>query len=160
MIDPEKIVYSDETGIDDNEVPLTGWAPQGKRCYAQKRAERKTRYNIIAALNKNLLIAPFIFEGYSTQNIYETYVELVLAPALKPGMVLVIDNARIHKSKKIIALIEAVGCKVIFLPPYSPDYNPIEHHWDSVKNAIRRAAEVISDFYEAAVKVVGDLCLA
>ena len=125
-----------------------------------KKAERKTRYNIIAALNKNLLVAPFIFEGYSTQTCYETYVELILVPALKPGMVLVIDNARIHKSKKIITLVEAAGCKVIFLPPYSPDYNPIEHRWAPVKNAIRRATEVISDFDEAAVKVVGDLCLA
>ena len=86
--------------------------------------------------------------------------ELILVPALKPGMVLVIDNARIHKSKKIITLVEAAGCKVIFLPPYSPDYNPIEHRWAPVKNAIRRVAEVISDFYKAAVKVVGDLCLA
>ena len=61
-------------------------------------------------------------------------------------MVLIIDNASFHKSKKIIALlIESVGCRVIFLPPYSPDFNPIEHHWNAVKNAIRTAAQDIKD---------------
>jgi transposase len=159
-IDPSKLVYSDEAGIDDNEVPLTGWAPRGKRCHAQKKAERKTRYNITAALNCNKLFAPFIFEGYSSKAVYETYVEKVLAPALKPGQVLIIDNASFHKSKKIIELIEAVGCRVIFLPPYSPDFNPIEHHWSAVKTKIRRLAESINDFYDAAIKGLGEMCMA
>jgi transposase len=159
-IDPALIVYSDETGIDDNEVPNAGWAPEGERCHAIKKAERITRYNITAALNLNLLFAPFLFEGYSTADTYETYVEQVLAPALKPGMVVVIDNASFHKSKKVVELIEAVGCRIIFLPPYSPDFNPIEHRWATVKNAIRKAAEGIKDFYEAAVKTLGEMCEA
>ena len=79
-IDPANIVYSDETGIDDNEVVLMGWAPRGQRCHAQKKAERKTRYNITAALNLNSLFAPFIFEEYSNAPVYETYVEHVLVP--------------------------------------------------------------------------------
>lgn len=119
---------------------------------------RKTRYNITAALNLNLLFAPFLFEGYSNAIVYETYVERILAPALKPGMVVVIDNARFHKSKKIIALIEAVNCKIIFLPPYSPDFNPIEHYWAAIKNAIRKSAENAKDFYEATVRVLGEMC--
>lgn len=159
-IDPANIVYSDETGIDDNEVILTGWAPRGERCHAQKKAERKTRYNITAALNLNSLFAPFIFEGYSNAPVYETYVEHVLVPSLRPGMVLIIDNASFHKSKKTIELIEAVGCRVIFLPPYSPDFNPIEHHWNAVKNAIRKAAQDIKDFYEASIKALGEMCVA
>ena len=159
-IDPADIVYSDESGIDDNEVPLTGWALRGERCYAQKNAERNTRYNITAALNLNLLFAPFLFVGYSNAGTYKTYVEQVLAPCLRPGMVVVIDNARFHKSKKVVQLIEAVGCKVKFLPPYSPDFNPIEHHWTAVKNAIRKAAEHGNNFYQAAINVVGEMCVA
>ena len=159
-IDPADLVYSDETGIDDNEVVLTGWAPRGKRCHAKKKGVRKTRYNITAALNLNLLFAPFLFEGYSNAAVYETYIEQILVPALRPGMVVVIDNARFHKSKKIIALIEAAGCRIIFLPPYSPDFNPIEHHWAAVKNAIRKAAEHITDFYDAAVQALGGMCEA
>ena len=138
---------------------MTGWAPQGERCHAQKKAERRTRYNITAALNCNLLFAPFIFEGYSNSGIYETYIARVLIPSLKPGMVLVIDNASFHKSKKIIQLIEAAGCRIIFLPPYSPDFNPIEHHWAAVKNSIRKAAEE-KDFYQAAIQTLGEMCMA
>jgi len=159
-IDPADIVYSDETGIDDNEVVLTGWAPRGERCYAQKKAERKTRYNITAALNLNVLFAPFLFEGHSNAAVYETYVRHVLAPSLRPGMVVIIDNARFHKSKTVIKLIEAVGCRIVFLPPYSPDFNPIEHLWATVKNAIKKTAEQIDDFYEAAVETLGKMCIA
>lgn len=157
-IDPKDIVYSDETGIDDNEVTLTGWSMRGERCNAVKKAERKTRYNITAALNVGLLFAPFLFEGYSNSLIYATYVEQVLAPALRPGMVVIIDNASFHKSKKITAIIEARGCRVVFLPPYSPDFNPIEHYWTPLKHAIRRAAEGATDFYDVAVEVIGRMC--
>lgn len=115
---------------------------------------------MIAALNLNSLFAPFIFEGYSSASTYETYVEHVLVPTLKPGMVFVIDNASFHKSKKVINLIETAGCKVIFLPPYSPDFNPIEHHWTAIKNAIRKAAEYLKDFYEAAIQALGEICTA
>ena len=79
-----------------------------------------------------MLFAPFIFEGYSNSAVYETYVEQVLAHSLRPGMVVIIDNARFHKSQRVIELIEAVGCRVLFLPQYSPDLNPIEHFWFSV----------------------------
>ncbi len=157
-IHPSMLVYSDETGIDDNEVPISGWAPRGERCYAQKKAERKTRYNITAALNLNSLFAPFIFEGYSNSSTYETYVERVLVPNLKPGMVIIIDNASFHKSKKVIELIESVGCRVIFLPPYSPDFNPIEHWWSAIKTAIKKSARGVSDFYGAVVNTLGELC--
>ena len=154
------IVYSDEAGIDDNETTETGWAPSGERCYAEKHAERETRYNIIAALNTVKLFAPFLFEGYSNKAVYETYIEKVLIPALKPGMVVVIDNARFHKSKKIIELIESVQCKLIFLPPYSPDLNPIEHYWSAIKKSIRRAACNVNDFYDAIIDTLAKLCSA
>ena len=135
-----------------------GWAPRGKRCYAQKKAFRKSRYNITAALNSNILFAPFLFEGYSNARVYETYVEKVLVPSLLPGMVLIIDNAPFHKSKKIIDLLDKIQCKVIFLPPYSPDLNPIEHHWAAVKNNIRKAAQNFSNFYDTAVNTLNQLC--
>ena len=159
-IDPANVIYSDETGIDDNEVLMTGWSPRGERCNAQKKADRKTRYNITAALNLNLLFAPFVFEGYSNAVVYEVYIERVLLPVLKPGMVLVLDNASFHKSKRIIELIEAASCRIIFLPPYSPDFNPIEHHWAAIKNAIRKASENMTDFYDATVQVLGEICTA
>lgn len=106
------------------------------------------------------MFAPFLFEGYSNQAVYETYVEQILAPSLRPGMVVIIDNARFHKSEKIERLIAAAGCRIIFLPPYSPDFNPIEHYWTAVKDAIRKAALGTKNFYEAAVNVLGEMCIA
>ncbi len=152
-------MYSDETGIDDNEVISTGWAPKGQRCFAQKKAKCSVRYNIIAALNPlNELFAPLLFEGYCNAEIYATYLEQVLIPVLKPGQILIIDNASFHKSKKITALIEQAQCKIFFLPPYSPDFNPIEHFWSSIKHKIRTLFSFIHDFYDAAVQILSTTC--
>lgn len=157
-IDPNNIVYSDETGIDDDEVVMTGWSLRGERCYSKKKANRTNRYNITAALNMGALFAPFIFQGYSNQYVYEVYIEKVLIPKLRPGMVFIIDNASFHKSKKTIQLIESVGCRVLFLPPYSPDLNPIEHFWSSIKHLIRKASSVSKDFYKSSIEILGNLC--
>jgi transposase len=83
-----------------------------------------------------------------------------LVPALKPGMTYIIDNASPHKSKKIIQLIEAASCRVIFLPSYSPDFNPIEHHWNAIKNTIKQIAFVTQDFYEAAITAMSKMCIS
>jgi transposase len=73
-------------------------------------------------------------------------------------MMIVIDNARFHKSAKVVQLIESVKCRIIFLPPYSPDLNPIEHFWAAMKTKIKRTAETVHNFYEATVKTVVDMC--
>jgi transposase len=159
-IDPANIVYSDEAGMDDNEASMTGWAPRGERCYAQKKAERGARYNMAASLNCGKLFAPFVFEGYFNRKVYELYIEQILVPKLRPGMVFVIDNAQFHKSKKITSLIEATGSRAIFLPSYSPDLNPIEHYWFVVKNAIRSAVNDSENFYDTVVRKFGELCTA
>ena len=83
-------------------------------------------------------MAPFMFEGHCNTTVFELYVKHILAPTLEVGMVVVIDNASFHKSKKIRQLIEDVGAKLIFLPPYSPDLNPIEKWWHKIKTAIRK----------------------
>jgi len=157
-IDPTKIIYSDETGIDDNEKPDTGWSLKGTRCYDLKSGKRKKRYNITAALNQKIVFAPFVFQGYSTANTFETYVECVLVPELKPGMVLIIDNASFHKSKKVTTLVEKAGCRVLFLPPYSPDLNPIEHFWSPMKKAIRTLALKVDNFYQSIVEHLHQVC--
>jgi transposase len=84
----------------------------------------------------------------------------VLVPALKPGQVVIIDNATFHKSQEIIDLIKAAGCRVIFLPPYSPDLNPIEHSWAALKKSIRRIFYESNNFFEAAVQTMEQMCRA
>jgi transposase len=75
-------------------------------------------------------------------------------------MVLVIDNASFHTSAKAKKLVEAVGCRIIFLPPYTPQFNPIEHWWSGIKDLIKKVASKIKDFYEAAIKVMEMKCVA
>ena len=87
--------------------------------------------------NKKFM-APFMFEGHCNTIVFELYVEQVLVPKLKMGMVVVIDNASFHKSTRIQNLIESVGATLIYLPPYSPDLNPIEHYWHKIKTTIRK----------------------
>lgn len=137
-IPEESQVYVDETGIDDNEEQVFAWGPKGERIYGLKKARRNQRLNIIASLNRRKIEAPFVFEGYCTREIFDAYAENVLAKTLIPGQTVVLDNASFHKSKKLQEIIEQAGCKLLYLPPYSPDFNPIEHHWWAIKNAIRK----------------------
>ncbi|HET8962917.1 MAG TPA: IS630 family transposase [Chitinophagales bacterium] len=138
QINPALIHYVDEAGIDNNEYYEYGWAPYGERFYALKPGTRTQRISMIAALNQNTLHSPFIFEGYTNRDLFIVYLEQVLIPNLKPGEVVVIDNASFHKGDIIKTMIESAGCSLIFLPAYSPDFNPIEHFWHSVKNSIRK----------------------
>ena len=124
--------------MDDNERYEFVYSEKGKRFHSSKPGHRSKRLSMIGALVKNTLIAPFMFSGHCETNTFEYYVEHILSKVLKPGHVLVIDNASFHKSKKIIEIIEGAGCKVLFLPPYSPDLNPIEHWWFKVKNKIKK----------------------
>ncbi len=141
----------DECGIDDNEEPEYGYGPKGERVMGEKHAKRTSRLSIISALNQNILQAPFLFVGYCTRLIFEVYVEKVLLPTLKPGQTVVLDNASFHKGGRIEKLIESVDCKVVYLPPYSPDLNPIEHHWFAIKNRIKKCLNKFdNDIFKAA----------
>ena len=137
-IKEENLVYIDESGIDDNEFYACGWAPKGKRLFADRPAFKKKRISIIGALNEGKVKAPCVFEGYCNSELFETYVENILVPILKRGQTVILDNASFHKSIKTRKLIENAGCKVLFLPPYSPDLNPIEHFWFAIKHTARK----------------------
>lgn len=135
------MIYIDEAGIDDNDGYWYGWSRKGSRCYAKKFGHRKERINFIAGLMNEKLVAPFIFEGYCDRIIFDAYVEHCLVSVLSTGDVVIADNAAFHKSKRAKDLIEAKGAKLIYLPPYSPDMNPIEHWWFPIKNEIRKSLD-------------------
>ena len=138
MIKEKNLVFIDESGIDDNEFYAYGWAPKGKRLFADRPEFKGKRISIIGALNQGKVGAPCVFEGYCNSELFEAYVENMLVPVLKPGQTVILDNASFHKSVKTRKLIENVGCKVLFLPPYSPDFNPTEHFWFAIKHAVRK----------------------
>jgi transposase len=138
-IEPELLVYADESGMDSRDDYAYGWNEKGERFHALKSGRRQGRVNMIAAYCNRQLMAPFTIEGACNRTVFETWIETCLIPTLKPGQWLVIDNATFHKGGRIEELIEQVQCKVLYLPPYSPDFNKIEKCWSWIKSRIRHA---------------------
>lgn len=132
----KSLVYIDESGIDMTICKERGWGPKGKKLVGKKSGKYYERTNIIAGLVNNKPMAPMIFNGSCNTLLFETWVEEFLIKELKPGQVVIMDNASFHKSKKTRELIESVKCRIIFLPPYSPDLNPIEKFWANMKRWI------------------------
>lgn len=153
-IGKEKLVYIDESGIDMNICKDRGWAKIGKILIGKKSGKYYERMNIIAGYVNRESIAPMVFNGTCNSEIFNKWVEQFLIKELKVGQVVVMDNASFHKSQKTLELIESVGCRLIFLPPYSPDYNPIEKFWANMKRWIKSHNKnniilfnLISDFF-------------
>ncbi|EER21259.1 MULTISPECIES: IS630 family transposase [spotted fever group] len=135
-IDKDKLVFLDESGIEDNACREHGWSPKGERCYGEKVYQHKHRISMIAGLFNSNIVAPLIFEGNCNKAIFETYVKDILIKELRAGQVVVMDNINFHKNSKVKELIESVGASILFLPTYSPDLNPIEHYWFKIKHQI------------------------
>lgn len=149
IVPSECFVFVDESGIEDNACVLRGWSRKGERCFGIRTSPHRRRVNMIAGLSEKKLIAPFSFEGSCNGAVFETYLEEVLLKCLRAGQIVVLDNIRFHKSARVKSLIRSVGCRVLYLPPYSPDLNPIEHWWFKVKNQIRKVAPGFTEFFQA-----------
>jgi transposase len=134
----ETIVYVDEAGMDNREDYGYGWNEKGQRFHALKSGRRQGRVNMIAALCQDQLMAPFTVEGACNRTVFEIWLETCLIPMLQPGQVVVMDNATFHKGGRIEQLIEEVGCQLLYLPAYSPDFNKIEQCWSWLKSRIRK----------------------
>lgn len=124
--------------MNDNDFYPYAYSRIGERYYESKPGHYSKRISMIGGLCNKQFKAPFMFEGHCNTATFEAYIEKVLVSALRSGMVVIIDNASFHKSQKIKKLINDAGCQLIFLPPYSPDLNPIEHYWHKIKTAIRK----------------------
>jgi transposase len=120
-----------------------GWAPRGTKIYGDIKGKKYARESFIAGKVGSKIIAPFCFKGTCNTAVFNTWISQVLLPCLKSGQVVVMDNASFHKSIRTKELIESAGCKLIFLPPYSPDLNPIEIVWANLK---RNLTQIICDF--------------
>lgn len=146
----EQLVYVDESGLDDpGSYRRYGRAPRGEPLVGEISGKRARRISFIAALNHRQLLAPLRFEGTTNTEIFNLWVETCLVPTLRPGQMVVMDNARFHKSDKTQELLAAAGCQLRFLPAYSPDFNPIEPVWAIVKARIRRDRGPDQPFEEA-----------
>ena len=115
-----------------------GRAPRGERIYETVAGRRRERTSVIAACQDGKLVAPLTFAGTCNTEVVDAYFAQVLLPVLPPGSVIVLDNARFHQSPTTQKLVAAAGCQLLFLPPYSPDLNPIEHLWAAFKTRLRK----------------------
>ncbi len=148
MIDPDKIVYLDESGIDQVIFRPYARSPRKSRAYGERSGKRFSRTTLIAGYINGGFIAPFRFKGYTNTKVFNHWVEKCLIKDLQPGQVVVLDNASIHKSRKTIDLIESVECRVLFQPPYSPDLNKIEPMWANLKNRLISYYDDTKSFYD------------
>ena len=140
-IDPRRLVFIDETWTKTNMAPLRGWAPKGQRLRAKAPFGHWKTMTLLAALRHDRIDAPWVFDGPINANSFSVYVEQVLVPTLAPGDIVVMDNLASHKSQAVRAAIRAAGAHLLFLPPYSPDLNPIEQVFAKLKHLLRKAAE-------------------
>ena len=124
--------------MDERDTRGDGYAPAGERCYDLKSGQRQGRINMIAGYRGHQLLAPFTIDGACNRTVFETWLERCLIPELRPGDWVVLDNATFHHGGRIAQLIEAAGCRLLYLPPYSPDLNRIEKCWGWLKSRIRK----------------------
>ena len=134
-------MFIDETWAKTNMTRLRGWAPRGRRLLAKVPQGRWRTLTFLAALRCDRIDAPCVIDGPIDGEIFLAYVEQSLIPTLRSGDIVIIDNLGSHKSAAVRRAIRAAGAKLFFLPPYSPDLNPIEQCFAKLKHLLRKAAE-------------------
>ncbi|MEJ2374679.1 MAG: IS630 family transposase [Pseudolabrys sp.] len=139
-LDPACLVFIDETWASTNMDRLRGRAPKGKRLRAGIPHGHWKTTTFVAGLRLAGMTAPMVLDGPINGPAFQAYVEQVLAPELSPGDIVIMDNLGSHKGKAVREAIEAVGATLFYLPPYSPDFNPIENAFAKLKALLRKAA--------------------
>lgn len=146
-ISKEKIIYLDESGIDHNEVKSRSWSPIGKPTSSEQYGYKYKRTTLLAWIRGEEVLAPFRFEWMTNTAIFNDWIENFLCPEIKPWDLVVMDNASFHKSQRTRELIEKRGARLLYLPPYSPDLNPIENYWALLKLYVRKYNASFDIFY-------------
>lgn len=157
--DPKRLVFIDESGFDLAMAPLYARALKGQRAYGRVPKNRGENSSLIATLSLDEGIsAAMTVEGAVDGLAFGVYVREVLVPTLRPGQIVVLDNLQMHKNQAVREAIEAQGCEVLFLPSYSPDFNPIEQTFSKLKTFVRkrkaRTKQALDDAIAAALEAV------
>ena len=140
-LDPTRLVFLDETWTSTNMARLRGRSPRGERLRSPVPHGHWKTTTLVASLRLSGIAAPFVLDGPINRDAFQAYVDQVLVPELTPGDIVVMDNLGSHKGPAVQATIEAAGARLLFLPPYSPDFNPIEMAFSKLKAGLRKAAE-------------------
>ena len=140
-LDPRRLVFLDETWAKTNMTRLRGWAPRGHKLIDKVPHGHWQTLTFLAALRHDRIDAPLVLEGPINGASFTAYVEQFLGPTLSPGDIVIMDNLGSHKGPAVRAAIRRAGAHLLFLPPYSPDLNPIEQVFAKLKILLRKAAE-------------------
>ena len=158
VVEPERLIFVDECGTHTSLGPIYGYAPRGERLLLSVPRKRGKNTTLLSSMTLSGMGPSLVVEGATTARVFEAYVEKVLVPSLRAGQIVVVDNLGAHRPKRIRELIEQQGCEFVYLPAYSPDYNPIEEAFAKIKNLLRKAAarskEVLVEAIGAALSAV------
>ncbi|MHB1205994.1 MAG: IS630 family transposase [Rhodospirillaceae bacterium] len=154
-IDGRRLVFIDETWVKTNMAPLRGWGPRGSRLIGHAPYGHWRTMTFLAALRHDRIEAPWVVNGPINAKAFHTYVETQLIRTLQPDDVVVVDNLGSHKGEAVRRAIRAAGARLFFLPPYSPDLNPIEKTFSKIKQAMRKAmGRSIDEVHDALAAVL------
>jgi transposase len=137
--DARRFMFVDECSTNTSLAPLYAWSRRGERVRYRAPRNWGTNVTLLSSMSPSGMGPSLAMEGPTTRDFFEAYLERVLIPALKPGQVVVMDNLSSHKGSQVRELIEGRGCELMYLPPYSPDLNPIEEAFSKIKRILRRA---------------------
>ena len=151
-VDPERLVFVDEMGAHTSLAPLCGYSPKGQRVHLKVPRNRGSNTTLLASMTLGGMGETMAVEGSTNREVFEAYVEHALTPKLEAGQVVIMDNLSAHKPARVRELIESRGCELVYLPAYSPDFNPIEEAFAKVKDMLRQARARTKD---ALVSVLG-----
>lgn len=150
-LDPSRLVFIDESSINTGMTRLYAWAEAGERIYDYVPDVRFKRKSVLSSIRLDGTQVPFVFSGTLNKSLFSYYLEEFLAPTLKPGDIVIMDNCSVHRAKGVLDSIYARGASVLFLPPYSPEYNPIELCWSKMKTNLNQAKARTSETLDEAL---------
>ena len=151
-LDARSLVFVDEMGTNVSLSPVYGWSRKGQRAHCSVPRNRGKNTTVLASMSVEGMGPSLAVEGATTARVFETYFERVLVPRLSRGQVVVMDNLSAPKGERVRELIEGRGCELLYLPSYSPDFNPIEEAFSKIKNLIRKAQ---ARSHEALLEAIG-----
>jgi transposase len=152
QVKAEQLVFVDEMGSNISLSALYAWAPRGARALCSVPRNRGSNTTVLSSMTLEGMGPALTVEGSTTSLVFEAYVEQVLAPTLRRGQVVVLDNLSAHKGERVRELIEGRGCELVYLPSYSPDFNPIEEAFSKIKRLLCKAEARTK---EALVEAIG-----
>lgn len=151
-----KLVFLDESGFRLGTPPHYGWAPRGESSIGKAVKGHWKTVTMIGAIALDGFRGMMTIDAGTTVDVFRAYIDQVLIPKLNPGDIVVMDNLSTHKNKDIVATIKQAGADVLFTPPYSPEFNPIEKVWSKLKACMHRLDTITRDKFDAAVNTAMD----